>query len=115
MPLGHVTNGVHMPTWDSAAADELWTDVCGKDRWLGTTESLEQDIRRVSDASLWQCRTAARKSLVEYARERLSRQLAASARRPRRSKREASLRSQRFDAGLCAPLRDLQKTESAAA
>ena len=33
-PIGHVTNGVHMPTWDSAAADELWTKVCGKDRWL---------------------------------------------------------------------------------
>jgi glucan phosphorylase len=23
MPVGHVTNGVHMPGWDSAAADEL--------------------------------------------------------------------------------------------
>ena len=38
-----------MPTWDSAAADDLWTKACGKDRWLGTTENLEQDIRRVSD------------------------------------------------------------------
>ena len=75
VPVGHVTNGVHMPTWDSAAADDLWTEACGKDRWLGTTENLEQDIRRVSDATLWQFRTAASKSLVEYARERLSRQL----------------------------------------
>lgn len=25
VPVGHVTNGVHMPTWDSAAADDLWT------------------------------------------------------------------------------------------
>jgi hypothetical protein len=30
-----------------------------KDRWLGTTKTLEQDIRRVSDAKLWQFRTAA--------------------------------------------------------
>ena len=82
MPVGHVTNGVHMPTWDSAAADDLWTEACGKDRWLGTTETLEQDIRRVSDATLWQFRTAASKSLVEYARERLSRQLAASGASP---------------------------------
>jgi starch phosphorylase len=82
IPVGHVTNGVHMPTWDSAAADDLWTKACGKDRWLGTTETLEQDIRRVSDASLWQFRIAARKSLVEYARERLSRQLAASGASP---------------------------------
>ncbi len=76
VPVTHVTNGVHMPTWDSAAADDLWTEVCGKDRWLGTTERMEQDIRRVSDARLWQFRIAASKCLVEYARERLSRQLA---------------------------------------
>ncbi|MFZ0468166.1 MAG: alpha-glucan family phosphorylase [Thiogranum sp.] len=78
VPVGHVTNGVHMPTWDSAPADDLWTEVCGKDRWLGTVETLEQDIRRVSDARLWKFRTEASMSLVEYARERLSRQLAAS-------------------------------------
>ncbi len=78
IPVGHVTNGVHMPTWDSAPADDLWTESCGKDRWLGTTETLEQDIRRVPDARLWQFRTAASKSLVEYARERLSLDLASA-------------------------------------
>jgi starch phosphorylase len=78
VPIGHVTNGVHTPTWDSAQADDLWTQTCGKDRWLGTTETLEQDVRRVSDTKLWQFRTAASKSLVEYARERLSRDLAAA-------------------------------------
>ncbi len=78
VPVGHVTNGVHMPSWDSAAADDLWTEVCGKERWLGTTENLEQDIRRVSDARLWQFRSATSKSLVEYARERLTRQLTSS-------------------------------------
>jgi glycogen phosphorylase len=82
VPVGHVTNGVHMPSWDSEAADDLWTKACGKDRWLGTTETLEQDIRRVSDASLWQFRMAASKSLVEYARERLSGELAASGASP---------------------------------
>ena len=82
VPVGHVTNGVHMPTWDSAAADELWTKACGKDRWLGTTEPLEQNIRCISDASLWQFRLAASESLVAYARERLSRQLAASGASP---------------------------------
>jgi starch phosphorylase len=78
VPIGHVTNGVHMPTWDSAESDDLWTEACGKGRWMGTTDALEQDIRRVSDTKLWQLRTAATKSLIEYARERLSRQLAAS-------------------------------------
>jgi starch phosphorylase len=78
VPVGYVTNGVHMPSWDSAPADDLWTEACGKDRWLGTTETLETDIRCVSDARLWQFRAAAGKSLVEYARKRLSSQLAAS-------------------------------------
>jgi starch phosphorylase len=78
VPVGYVTNGIHTPTWDSAAADDLWTEACGKDRWLGTTKTLEENIRRVSDARLWQFRIAARKSLVEFARERLSRQLAVS-------------------------------------
>jgi starch phosphorylase len=81
-PIGHVTNGVHMPTWDSAPADDLWMEACGKDRWLGPTEPLEQDIRRVSDDRLWAFRTAARTSLVEYARDRLARQLTASGASP---------------------------------
>jgi starch phosphorylase len=78
IPIGFVTNGVHMPTWDSAPADSLWTQACGKDRWMGTAEALAQNIRQVSDQKLWQLRTASRKALVEYARSRLSRQLAAS-------------------------------------
>jgi starch phosphorylase len=76
VPIGHVTNGVHVSTWDSAEADDLWTGACGKDRWLGTVEKLERDIRQISDARLWQFRCAGRTSLVEYARQRLSRQLA---------------------------------------
>ena len=78
VPVGHVTNGVHMPTWDSAPADDLWTEACGKDRWLGTTETMDIHIRGISDARLWQFRAAASESLVEYTRERLSRQLAAT-------------------------------------
>ncbi len=78
VPIGHVTNGVHMPTWDSAEADDLWTEACGKDRWLGTTATLEQDVCGIADAKLWQFRSAASKSLVEYARERLSREMAAA-------------------------------------
>ena len=82
VPIGYVTNGVHISSWDSAEADELWTGTCGKDRWLGTTETLGQNICRLSNAKLWQFRLAASKSLVEYTRERLSRQLAASGASP---------------------------------
>jgi starch phosphorylase len=82
IPIGHVTNGVHMPTWDSAAADDLWTKACGKDRWLGTGENLERDMRRVSDADLWQFRMATSKSLIDYARQRLARHFAAAGASP---------------------------------
>jgi starch phosphorylase len=78
VPVGYVTNGVHMPTWDSAHADELWTETCGKARWLGMTEKLEQNMRCIPDSKLWEFRTASRRSLVEYARERLSLQFATS-------------------------------------
>jgi starch phosphorylase len=78
VPIGHVTNGVHMPSWDSPEADELWTSCCGKDRWLGSLESTKERIRSLDDAAIWRCRAIARASLVAYARERLSEQLSAS-------------------------------------
>jgi starch phosphorylase len=76
VPVGHITNGVHMPTWDSAAADEVWTEACGKSRWLGTSTTLEADLRLVSDEKLWAMRNTSRSLLVEYAREGIGRQMA---------------------------------------
>ena len=76
VPVTHVTNGVHMSTWDSAEADRIWEEACGKYRWHDATESLEADFRHVSDTDLWQMRTSARKSLVEYVRARHVRELA---------------------------------------
>jgi glycogen phosphorylase len=77
VPVGHITNGVHMPSWDSVEADQLWTSLCGKDRWLGTLQSVG-NIRSASDETLWQCRTAARTRLVDYARAQLAAQLEAA-------------------------------------
>lgn len=74
VPVGHVTNGVHVPSWDSAAADELWTGACGKSRWLGVLETLEADLRAVSDESLWAFRGAARRRLVDRLRVRMAAQ-----------------------------------------
>jgi glycogen phosphorylase len=78
VPVGHVTNGVHMSSWDSEETDALWTGSCGKDRWLGTLETLEADMRGLPDYRIWECRASARQSLIEYVRERLSRQLEAA-------------------------------------
>ena len=76
VPIGHVTNGVHVPSWDSKAADDLWMRACGKGRWLATTENLPQDIRCVADADFWQVRSDSRRSLVEFVRQRVALQLA---------------------------------------
>ena len=76
VPVGYVTNGVHMPTWDSAAADSLWTEACGQGRWLGTSPTLAADIRKIPDEKLWALRTTSRKILVAYARERVGRLMA---------------------------------------
>ena len=76
VPVGHVTNGIHTPSWDSAAADSLWTESCGAERWRGAMETVGNDIRRVSDGALWELRATNRLELVGYVRERLARELA---------------------------------------
>jgi len=78
VPVRYVTNGVHTPSWDSAASDALWTGACGKDRWRAQSQSQSENIRHVTDAQLWSYRNSTRESLVSYARGRLSRQLEAS-------------------------------------
>jgi starch phosphorylase len=75
VPVGSVTNGVHMSTWDSPEADKVWTEACGKNRWLGTINELEQNMVRVPGERLWQARIEAKKNLVEHIRARYLRQL----------------------------------------
>ncbi len=82
IPVGSVTNGVHVPSWDSREADELWTEFCGKDRWLGMKESICEDIRKATDEKLWQMRMEANKELIRFAREQFSRQLEGSGHSP---------------------------------
>lgn len=78
VPVGHVTNGVHTPTWDSAAADLVWTQACGRERWRGTLEAVGDGICVVSGEALWELRARNRLELVRYVRERLAGDLAAS-------------------------------------
>ena len=68
VPVTHVTNGVHVPTWDSVEADRLWELKCGKDRWRGTLASMAKEVSAVSDSDLWQLRADSRKALVDYIR-----------------------------------------------
>jgi len=78
VPVRHVTNGVHMPSWDSEQADALWTAACGKERWRGGLERVGNDVAAVADEALWKMRGDARGALVEHTRSSLARQLAAA-------------------------------------
>lgn len=78
VPVNYVTNGVHMPSWDSIASDSLWTEACGKNRWLGEISDLEKQIRAVPEARIWQMRIEQRRNLIAYTRDRLSRDRAAA-------------------------------------
>jgi starch phosphorylase len=74
VPISSVTNGIHVPTWDSVEADTLWTTACGKKRWRGD-RAVEDDIRHLTDEQIWQMRSTERKTLIDRLRIRYSRQL----------------------------------------
>ncbi|MDR3532090.1 MAG: alpha-glucan family phosphorylase, partial [Rhodopila sp.] len=75
VPFDHVTNGVHVPTWDSAMADTIWTKACGKDRWRHEPEDMCDRIETVADEALWALRGEARAALVGNVRQILAFQL----------------------------------------
>jgi starch phosphorylase len=76
VPVNHITNGVHFPSWDSVWADRLWTESCGKDRWRGGEADMHSEaIACLSDDALWTSCGRERADLVDYARRRLVRQL----------------------------------------
>lgn len=90
VPVCHVTNGVHVATWDSPAADTLWTDACGKARWVGTLETVETDLRCLDDQRLWTFRSQGRQGLVKFLRARIE----------RKNGRQETLHEQGLDPGF---------------
>jgi starch phosphorylase len=77
VPVQHVTNGVHVASWDSAQADRLWTDHCGEDCWRGDMKGIPECFGKASDGELWKMRNESRRDLVDYVRVRYARQMAA--------------------------------------
>ncbi len=77
VPVGHVTNGIHTPTWDSIEADEVWTEMCGKGRWRSADfQAVSEKLRNTPDTTLWSMRQRSRKAMIDQLRQRLARQLA---------------------------------------
>jgi starch phosphorylase len=75
VPISVVTNGVHMPSWDSPISDELWTRSCGKDRWRFPDHAQFGKIANATDEDLWMLRGQQRAGLVHYLRVRVEQQL----------------------------------------
>jgi starch phosphorylase len=77
VPVGYVTNGVHVPTWESASADALWTEAGGADRWCGSKVTPGEQIRGATDDALWRLRANNRLELLRFVRERVAAEFAA--------------------------------------
>ena len=74
VPIGHITNGVHVPTWLSSGNSRLYTSVLGPgwgSRRL-TDKHLEQ-IDHIGDEQIWRVHESARAHLVRASREHLER------------------------------------------
>lgn len=84
VPVDHVTNGVHVPSWESAQTDDLLRDPCGPQRWLGAMDEVGSDVRGLDAECLWSCRSRQRHMLVEFARLRLAQQRAGAGEAPER-------------------------------
>jgi starch phosphorylase len=72
VPISHVTNGVHVPTWQSPEAEGLWEKASATRCWVGAADKICEPILNLSDHELWSFRTTQRQTLVGYVRERLT-------------------------------------------
>jgi starch phosphorylase len=70
VPIGHVTNGVHVATWMAEPMRELLDRTLGPS-WRHRIDDPKAwaDVDDVDDGELWETRTLLRKRLVDYVRE----------------------------------------------
>jgi starch phosphorylase len=71
VPIGHITNGVHVPTWIGKPMRELLTLHLGED-WLSHAADPETwaGVEQIPDQELWAARRLQRAELVDFVRER---------------------------------------------
>jgi starch phosphorylase len=72
VPIDHVTNGVHLPTFIGAPFRGLLTKHLGEP-WLENPAdpAVWEPVHDIPNAELWQARTESRRRLVEYARAKV--------------------------------------------
>ena len=75
VPIGHITNGIHLTGWMKGPARRFWRQKCG-DHWEKEINSFEfwqrmADPALISDEEIWALRYKLRRELIEFARRRL--------------------------------------------
>ncbi len=77
VPIGHITNGVHLPTWLAPEIQQLADEVLPAD-WRQRPDEVElwQAFREVAPERFWQARMALKSRSVRFLRRRLMQQLA---------------------------------------
>src|SRR6266540_1082131 len=75
VPVGHITNGVHVRTWLAPAMQELYSKHIGAD-WRDhlSDPHMWSRIDGVPDAELWETHRVLKAALVRFARRRVSEQ-----------------------------------------
>ncbi len=77
VPIGHVTNGVHLPTWLGPEIGEVLARHLGRDFEQRLLDAgFEEAVMAVPDEELWAAHEAQKRRLVTLTRERLLQQLA---------------------------------------
>ncbi|HZH34270.1 MAG TPA: alpha-glucan family phosphorylase [Pyrinomonadaceae bacterium] len=72
VPITHVTNGVHAPTWIAPALKNLYEKHFGADwaQFLESEEIWTQKIERISDEEIWRVHNLLKNSLVAFVRQK---------------------------------------------
>jgi len=71
VPIGHVTNGVHLPTWMAAPMRALMDRYLGVDWVHRAADPRTWDaVEEIPDEELWAVRNQMRRTCVEFVRER---------------------------------------------
>src|SRR5579871_100165 len=75
VPIGHITNGVHVPSWLAPQMARLYDRHLGVDwqRHSGTAKTWAK-IESVDDGELWETHLALKAQLIEFARRRAKEQ-----------------------------------------
>jgi len=72
VPIGHVTNGVHIPTWISNNWKELYHKYLNPDFYQKQNDrSLWVKIKDVDQHEIWKLKCQERKLLIDYIKEKL--------------------------------------------